>query len=194
VAGRPLLCMKCIQFMLEWYTQYLAGRKSDVSSFPGLSYYTLVCRCTALLRLLPATAATCAIMLIQNHFPEPNRHVLDFLHPISLCRIVYWAPLESISTGSLAAVKWAVYCIQYFGWAMTNSSDIRVCHIVALPFTLKGIWRQKQNYENSNISPCKNIFFKKSSKKSQNPSRFYNSITNLKFQYKPKYHLSKILI
>jgi len=32
-------------------------------------------------------------------------------------------------------------------------------------------------------------------KKNQNPSRYYNSIiTNLKFQHKPKYHLSKILI
>jgi hypothetical protein len=28
-----------------------------------------------------------------------------------------------------------------------------VCHIVALPFTLKNILRQKKNYENSNISP-----------------------------------------
>jgi hypothetical protein len=37
-----------------------------------------------------------------------------------------------------------------------------VCHIVALPFTLKSILRrQKRNYENSNISPCKNIIFKK---------------------------------
>jgi hypothetical protein len=26
-----------------------------------------------------------------------------------------------------------------------------------------------------------------------NPSRYYNSITNLKFRHKPKYHLSKIL-
>jgi hypothetical protein len=26
------------------------------------------------------------------------------------------------------------------------------------------------------------------------PSRYYNSITNLKFKHKPKYHLSKILI
>ncbi len=34
----------------------------------------------------------------------------------------------------------------------------------------------------------------KSSKRNQNPSRYYNSITNLKFQHKPKYHLSKILI
>jgi hypothetical protein len=32
------------------------------------------------------------------------------------------------------------------------------------------------------------------SKRNQNPSRYHNSITNLKFQQKPKYHLSKILI
>jgi hypothetical protein len=32
-------------------------------------------------------------------------------------------------------------------------------------------------------------------KRNQNPSRYYyNSITNLKFQHKPKYHLSKILV
>jgi hypothetical protein len=32
-------------------------------------------------------------------------------------------------------------------------------------------------------------------KKTQNPSRYYyNTIANLKFQHKPKYHLSKILI
>jgi hypothetical protein len=36
---------------------------------------------------------------------------------------------------------------------------------VALPFTLKGILGQEKNDENSNISPYKNIIFKKSSKK-----------------------------
>jgi hypothetical protein len=35
---------------------------------------------------------------------------------------------------------------------------------------------------------------KKSSKRNQNPSRYHNSRTNLKFQHKPKYHLSKILM
>jgi hypothetical protein len=71
-----------------------------------------------------------------------------------------------------------------------------VCHtVVAFAiYILKGILRQKKNYENSNISPCKNVILKKSSKKSQNLSRYYNSITNLKFQHKPKYHLSKIFI
>jgi hypothetical protein len=57
---------------------------------------------------------------------------------------------------------------------------------VALPFTLKSILRQKKNYANSNISPCKNIIFKISSKRNQNPSRYYNFVTNLKFEHKPK--------
>ncbi len=36
-----------------------------------------------------------------------------------------------------------------------------VCHTVALPFTLKNILRQKKNYENSNISLCKNYNLQK---------------------------------
>jgi hypothetical protein len=37
-------------------------------------------------------------------------------------------------------------------------------------------------------------FSKHPPKRNQNPSRYYyNSITNLKFQHKPKHHLSKIL-
>jgi hypothetical protein len=39
---------------------------------------------------------------------------------------------------------------------------------------LWSILRQKKNYENLNISPCKNIIFKKSSERNQNPSRYYN--------------------
>jgi hypothetical protein len=38
--------------------------------------------------------------------------------------------------------------------------------------TLKSIFWQKKNYRNSNISPCKNTNFKKSSKRNQNPSRY----------------------
>jgi hypothetical protein len=41
---------------------------------------------------------------------------------------------------------------------------------VALPFILKSIFRQKKNYGNSNISSCKNIIFKESSKGNQDPS------------------------
>jgi hypothetical protein len=43
-----------------------------------------------------------------------------------------------------------------------------------LAIYIKSILRQKKNYGNSNISPYKNIIFKKSSKKrNQNPSRYY---------------------
>jgi hypothetical protein len=51
-----------------------------------------------------------------------------------------------------------------------------------------------KNYGNSNISPCKNVIFKKSSKRNQNPSScyYYNSmITNLKFQTQAKISSSK---
>jgi hypothetical protein len=59
---------------------------------------------------------------------------------------------------------------------------------VALPFKLKYILMQKKSYGNSYISPPSQIIiFKNSSKKNQNPSKYYNSIiTNLKFQHKPK--------
>ncbi len=46
-------------------------------------YYTLFCRCTVLLRPLPATP-NCAIMLSQNHFPTGMFWL--FLHPKLLCR------------------------------------------------------------------------------------------------------------
>jgi hypothetical protein len=73
-----------------------------------------------------------------------------------------------------------------------------VSHTMAFAiFTLKSVLRQKKNYRNLNISPCKNIISsqkKKSSKRNQNPARYQNSITNLKFQHKPKHNLSKILI
>ncbi len=68
-----------------------------------------------------------------------------------------------------------------------------VCHTVALPFTINKYFKPKEEL-------WKFIYFtmqkcnlkKKSSKRNQNPSRYHtNSITNLKFQYKPKYHVSK---
>ncbi|CAK9212168.1 unnamed protein product, partial [Sphagnum troendelagicum] len=46
-----------------------------------------------------------------------------------------------------------------------------VCHTVALQFTSKSVLRKKKNYPNSNNPPCKNVIFRKSSKRNQNPSR-----------------------
>ncbi len=51
-------------------------------------YYSLFCRCTVLLRPLPATP-NCATMLSQNHFPDPNRHVLTFSSSNVTVQITY---------------------------------------------------------------------------------------------------------
>jgi hypothetical protein len=77
-----------------------------------------------------------------------------------------------------------------------NTKKQGVCHIVALLFTLKNIKAKEELWKIKYIiSPCKNIIFKKSSKRNPNPSRYYyNFVTNLKFQHKPKYHISKIVI
>jgi len=49
----------------------------------------------------------------------------------------------------------------FFSFKKKGKQNKGVCHTLASPFTLKSILRQKKNYENSNISPCKNIIFKK---------------------------------
>jgi len=58
-----------------------------------------------------------------------------------------------------------------------------VCHIVALPFTLKRNLRQKKNYGNSNLSSlCKSTIFKKK-KPLKETKILQDIITNLKFQH-----------
>ncbi len=63
-----------------------------------------------------------------------------------------------------------------------------VCHTATLPFTFKSILRQKKNYGNSNISPCKNIINlqKNPLKETKILQDHYNFMTNLKFQHKAK--------
>jgi hypothetical protein len=67
-----------------------------------------------------------------------------------------------------------------------------VCHTLALPFTLKSIFKAKEKlWEFQYFTLQKYNLQKKSSKRNQNPSRYHNSKTNLKFQHKPKVHIPK---
>ncbi len=117
------------------------------------------------------------------------------IHPIVLVRFSYMGETQAFVSKSenpiwkslwLNKLLHLICRICNFYLELCTLVQQGVCHTVALPFTLKSILRQKKNYGNSNISPCKNIIFQKSSKRNQNPSRYYNSITNLKFQHKPK--------
>jgi hypothetical protein len=55
-------------------------------------------------------------------------------------------------------------------------------YIKKYPKAKEELWKFKYFTMQNNI-----IFKKKSSKRIQNPSRYHNSITNFKFQHKPKY-------
>jgi hypothetical protein len=63
-----------------------------------------------------------------------------------------------------------------------------VCHTVGLCIYMKKYLKAsiRRIMETQIFHNAKIIIFKKSSKRNQNPSRIYNSITNLKFQHKPK--------
>jgi hypothetical protein len=127
--------------------------------------------------------------------PTPSKQ----LSPFSLIVWVWWVMLlvvcvELMLLEKSRGVK-GEQIPGYFAIMKTLLSETRgVSHCGLTIYIKKSILRQKKNYGNSNISPSKYIIFKKSSKRNQNPSRYYNSLTNPKFQYKPKYHLSKILI
>jgi hypothetical protein len=66
---------------------------------------------------------------------------------------------------------------------------------VALPFKLKEYLKAKEELRKFKYFTMQNYNLqKKTSKRNQNPLKYHNSITKLKFQHKPKYHLSKILL
>jgi hypothetical protein len=65
---------------------------------------------------------------------------------------------------------------------------------VALPFTVKTYLKAKEELWKLKYFTMQKCNVQKNPLKETNPSRYYNSVTNLKFQHKPKYHLSKFLI
>jgi hypothetical protein len=67
------------------------------------------------------------------------------------------SPVSILVSSSIGKVE----CQRSFGANILLIWKQGVCHTVALPFTLKSILRQKKNYGNSNISPCKKYNLKK---------------------------------
>jgi hypothetical protein len=58
----------------------------------------------------------------------------------------------------------------------TKTKTRGVSHFGHAIYIKKYLKAKKKHYGNSNISPCKNIIFKKSCKTDQNPSRYYNTL------------------
>ncbi len=142
---------------------------------------------------MPSLVMPCDHMFNSHVF---NPHVIKAFYFATYTFIQNWKK-PSLLSGVYISIVEKQFVGEYFEHNENKKKQTKirgVSHCGLGQVTLKHILRQKKNYGNSNISPCKNTIFKKSSKRNQNLSRYYNSITNLKFQHKPKYHLSKILI
>jgi hypothetical protein len=90
--GQGQLIANHLDESLWWANQ---KHSAVIRSYLSHSFCRCTHRCCALSP--PATGMT-AIMRSQNHFLEPNRQKLDFLHPILLCKITYWAPSKDTLT------------------------------------------------------------------------------------------------
>jgi hypothetical protein len=67
-------------------------------------------------------------MLGQNHFDKPNWHVLTSLHPILICKVTYWAPVELLLHGERLDRSVITICIKMLrnmglNWSMP--ADVR---------------------------------------------------------------------
>jgi hypothetical protein len=139
-----------------------------------------------LLFRLPPTTTTAAVIVQCSETGK--------LFGLTICVCVCERELPAIGQ------TWGHSCVLYQVSSRFTSFLLLVTRAVShygLTIYMKklSILRQKKkNYGNSNISCCKNVIFKKSSKRNENASRYYNSVTNLKFRHKPKYHLSIILV
>jgi hypothetical protein len=63
-------------------------------------------------------------------------------------------------------------------WAVSYLLSKRTRGVSHCGLAIKYLKTKRKNYGNPNISPSKNIIFQKSSKRNQNPSRYYNSLTD----------------
>jgi hypothetical protein len=71
--------------------------------------YTLLWQVLGFNHVLLSASAKSAKMLSQNHFAEPNRHVLTFLHPALIFRVTYSSPVELPSQMFNAANAYPAY-------------------------------------------------------------------------------------
>jgi hypothetical protein len=105
----------------------------------------------------------------------------------------YWKSAGTIRWTKFVANQWWV--VLYIYKKTFESKKARNVSHCGLAIYIKKYLKAKEEL-------CKLKYFtmqtynlqKKSSKRNQNHSSYYNSISNLMFQHKPKYHLSKILI
>ncbi len=66
----------------------------------------------ALLRFLPASANR-TNMQERNQIPDPNQHMLTFLHPTLMFRVTYWAPVGMLLRATPLTLRIWTYASVY---------------------------------------------------------------------------------
>jgi hypothetical protein len=123
--------------------------------------------------------------------------VCALFHSVTICdqwwwhfnhNLLPWKPMNKMKSNK----SFTAYSA-FLTWTKKKTRGVSHCGLAI--YIKKYLKAKEEHWKHSNISPCKNIIFQKSSGRNQSPSRYYyNSITNLKFQHKLKCLLSKILI
>jgi hypothetical protein len=99
----------------------------------------------------------------QKHNRKLKKILTILLNLLLICQIFQIQKLKHwIKIFKLYSLFWHINVEPEKVLWYLNKGCVTLCHIVALPFTLKRILSQKKKYGNSHISPCKNIIFKKS--------------------------------
>ncbi len=106
-------------------------------------YYTLFCRCTTLLCLLPGIASVQLCWAKTVFLSQTGVFSLFFIHLIGPCRITYWAPLEMLlgEWGCEDRATQVPHCTKLHWYIFQNSwKRLKVIELVDFTITF---WRRK---------------------------------------------------
>jgi hypothetical protein len=96
------------------------------------SFFCLDCLFIIIFSSLTLSISLCAKMLDQNHFAEPNQHVLTFLHPILMCKVTYWVHERAVGCSHP--------CIQICNPPPKKNHTHTHTHTYPYPPTILHIW------------------------------------------------------
>jgi hypothetical protein len=99
-----------------------------------------------------------------------------------------WRPNYTLDA-SCFSIKQILCIVKRESKGITETRGVSHC---GLAIYIKTYLNAKERFIETEIFHRSKIYSSKNPlKETKNPSRYYNCITNLKFQHKPKYHLSK---
>jgi hypothetical protein len=137
-------------------------------------------------------------MGLETQITTKLNHNLSFVPSFSFPRCLLWISCVCYCYNCVYHCYKIIFKLHAFKyWVSTFSSQIQqgMCHTAALPFTLRKYLKAKEElWKLKYFTMPKHNLHKNPLKETKSLQDIITLITNLKFQHKPNYHLSKILI